>query len=48
MIKDSIFYEYIISGDDTTTKNYLENPYKKSTCVVNIGGRLTKEIPVHK
>ena len=40
MMAGSIFYEYIVSDDDTTMKNYLTHPDKRPTGAVNIGGRL--------
>ena len=43
-----VFYEYIVSDDDTTMKKYLTHPEKRPTGKVNIGGRLPKEIPVPK
>ena len=48
MMEGSIFYEYIVSDDDTTMKKYLTHPDKRPTGAVNIGGRLPKEIPVPK
>ena len=48
MTAGSVFYEYIVSDDDTTMKKYLTHPAKRPTGVVNIGGRLPKEIPVPK
>ena len=48
MAAGSVFYEYIVSDDDTTMKKYLTHPAKRPTGVVNIGGRLPKEIPVPK
>ena len=40
------FYEYIFCNDDTTMEKYLTHPEKRSTGKVNIGGRLSKNIPV--
>ena len=48
MMAGSVFYEYIVSDDDTTMKKYLAHIEKRPTSKVNIGGRLPKEIRVPK
>ena len=48
MISGCVYYEYIVSDDDTTMKNYLTHPDKRPRGEVNIGGHLPKEIPVPK
>ena len=45
MMSGCVFYEYIVSDDDTTMKKYLTHPDKRPKGAVNIGGRLPKEIP---
>ena len=34
----TVFYEYIVSDDDTTMKKYLTHPNKGPSGAVNIGG----------
>ena len=34
-----VFYEHIVSDDDTTMKKYLTHPDKRPRGAVNIGGR---------
>ena len=48
MMSGCVYYEYIVSDDDTTMKKYLTHPEKRPRGEVNIGGRLPKEIPVPK
>ena len=48
MMSRCVYYEYIVSDDDTTMKKYLTHPEKRPRGEVNIGGRLPKEIPVPK
>ena len=46
MMSGSVYYEFIVSDDDTTMKKYLTHPEKRPRGEKNIGGRLPKEIPV--
>ena len=48
MMSGSVYYEYIVSDDDTTMKKYLTHPAKRPRGEVNIGGRLPREIPAPK
>ena len=41
-----VYYEYIVSDDDTSMRKHLNDHMKRPTCKKNIGGYLFEEIPV--
>ena len=41
-----VYFEYIVSDDDSTMRKYLAHPDKKPAGRKNIGRYLPKEIPV--